>query len=121
MSTCWLRKELISVGIPSIDGVNMQTVVFLGLWLFVALQFNKGKLWPSTWTGGISLAAPFLLAWVPVYGSVKLNAYVQVMAMLYLVGTGFWAINKAGKVEAGPAPEEAKPSPGGGDAAPPQQ
>jgi len=85
------------VDFPTIPNVDMQTVALLGLWLFVSIQFNKGKVWPDSWTGRVSLLAPIVLGWVPVWGSANLNAYAQVMAVLYLIATGYWAINKAGK------------------------
>lgn len=85
--------------IPVVQGVDMQTVGLLALWVFVVVQFNKGKVWPNKWTAAITLGLPFLLAWVPVWGSPAINAYAQVVAIIFLGGSGFWAITKVGRTD----------------------
>lgn len=81
--------------LPTIDGANMQTILLLGAWLFVAVQSNKGRVWPDSWTGALVMALPILLAPIAVWGSPQVNAYAQAMAVMYLIGVGFWAVTKA--------------------------
>lgn len=81
--------------IPTIEGANMQTVVLLGTWLFIAIQFAKGKVWADKWTSHISMAMPILLAPIAVWGSARVNAYAQAMAVMYLIAVGIWAFYKA--------------------------
>lgn len=84
---------------PTIANIKPEVLMLLGFWLFTAIQFTKGKVYPDKLTSYVSLVAPFLVAAVPVWGGENMNAYAQVVAELYLMGTGVWAINKAGKSE----------------------
>lgn len=92
--------------IPTINGADMQTVVLLGTWLFIAIQFAKGKVWGDKWTAHISIATPVLLAWVPVWGSPKMNAYAQAMAIMFLIATGFWTVFKAASNKSTEPPQQ---------------
>ena len=83
------------MGIPELERVNMLPVFLLGTWAFIAIQFAKGRVWGDRWTAHISIGAPFLMAWVPVWGDAKMNGYAQAMAVIFLIATGFWSVYKA--------------------------
>lgn len=76
---------------------SMDVLALLGLWLYVAIQFGKGKAWSDGWTIYLSLSLPFLLGAVVVFAPPQYVEYAQTTAKLFLYGIGFWAVNKASK------------------------
>jgi|GEM_PF-5017466 len=83
--------------LPTIGNIAPETLALLGFWLFTAIQFAKGKLWPDKWTALMSIVLPFALAAVVQFGNEMATQYVQLVAVLFLLATGTWAINKAGR------------------------
>lgn len=74
-------------------------LALLGLWMYAAIQFAKGRAFPENITIYLSLGIPFLLAGVVVYGNEQLVTYASTTAKLFLFGTGAWAIGKAGQAK----------------------
>lgn len=78
---------------------SMDVLALLGLWLYVAIQFGKGKAWSEKLTIYLSLGLPFILGAVVVFAPPQFVEYAQATARLFLYGIGFWAVNKASNKE----------------------